>query len=118
MNRGNAYSDLGDFPAAISDFNEALRNKPNSAEVYNNLGLATFKQGDAENAIVQYGEAIRNKPDLAQAYMNRGMARASLGQRDAAVQDLQVAAGLFQTQGNGTAAQQVLELAQGVQQQQ
>jgi len=117
MNRGNAYSDLGDYQAAINDFNEALRNRPNSAEVFNNLGLAMFKQGDAANAITQYSEAIRYKPDLAQAHMNRGLARASLGDRDAALQDLQIAAALFQSQGNAEAGQQVLQLAQGVQQQ-
>jgi tetratricopeptide (TPR) repeat protein len=117
MNRGNAYSDLGDYQAAIDDFNQALRHKPDSAEIYNNLGLAIFKQGDAPNAITQYDAALRVKPDLAQAHMNRGMARASLGQRDAAAQDLQAAAALFQSQGNAAAAQQVRALAQGVQQQ-
>jgi len=116
MNRGNSYSDLGNYPAAVDDFNQALRNRPNAGEIYNNLGLATFKQGDAAGAVTQYDEAIRYKPDLAQAYMNRGMARISLGQREPATQDLQIAAALFDSQNNTVAAQQVRELAQGVQQ--
>ena len=114
MNRGNAYSDLGDYQAAIDDFAQALRNRPNAAEIYNNLGLAIFKQGNPERAIAQFDQAIRYKPDLAQAHMNRGVARESLGQHDAALQDLQTAAALFQSQGNAAASQQVRDLAESV----
>lgn len=61
-------------------------------------------------AIEDYGQAIRFKPSFAPAYNNRGLAHALLGNRQAAIDDLQKAADLFQQQGDRRNRQKAIKL--------
>ena len=69
---------------AIAEFKEAIRLKPDFAEVHNNLGSALYAEGQRDAAITEYKEAIRLKPDDAKAHNNLGLALYAEGQRDAA----------------------------------
>ncbi|MFA5321582.1 MAG: tetratricopeptide repeat protein [Smithella sp.] len=71
-NRGNAYSDLGQYPRAIEDYNEAIRLKPQYAHAYYNRGFTYDDLGQYQLAIEDYNEAIRLKPEHIDAYYNRG----------------------------------------------
>jgi tetratricopeptide (TPR) repeat protein len=68
-------------------YTEAIRLKPDYAEVYNNRGIARRAKGDVEGALHDYTEAIRLKPDYASAYDNRGNARRDEGDGEGAQQD-------------------------------
>jgi tetratricopeptide (TPR) repeat protein len=86
-NRGNAYSDLGQYQRAIEDYNEAIHLKPDNAFAYNNRGLAYRDLGQHQHAIEDYNEAIRLKSDNAFAYNNRGVTYGDLGQYQRAIED-------------------------------
>jgi tetratricopeptide (TPR) repeat protein len=86
-NRGNAYSDLGQYQNAIEDYNKAIRLQPDYAKAYSNRGLAYADLGQYQSAIKDYDEAIRLQPDLAEAYNNRGIVYYDLGQYKRAIED-------------------------------
>jgi tetratricopeptide (TPR) repeat protein len=58
---------------------------------------------------------IQLDPTLAQAYGRRGLAYNALGNRSAAISDLQQAATLFQQQGDRVGYQQTLDLMNAIQ---
>ena len=47
--KGNAFSDLKDYPNAITNFNKAIEIKKDYKEAYNNLGSLYAKLKDYEN---------------------------------------------------------------------
>ena len=92
--RGNAKYKLGLYHAAIADYTEAIRLKPDYALAYNNRGIAKAALKEYFAALSDYDTAIRLKPDYAFAYNNRGIAKAKLGQYFPAISDFDMAIGL------------------------
>ena len=90
-NLGTAYASQGQLDRAISEFQTALRLKPNYAEAHYNLGLAYKLQGQLDRAIPEYQAALRLKPDYAEAHNNLGIEYASQGQLDRAISEYQAA---------------------------
>ena len=72
----------------FSDYDTAIRLKPNDAKAYNSRGFAKGELGQYAAAISDFDKAIRLKPDFADAYINRGFAKAELGRTLAAKQDI------------------------------
>jgi tetratricopeptide (TPR) repeat protein len=107
-NRGNARTALGDKKGAITDYNQAIKLKPDFADAYGNRGNARATLGDQKGAIADYDQAIKLKPNLAEAYYNRGVVRTALGDQKGAITDYQKAADLFQQQGNSELHQKAL----------
>ena len=62
-NRGLARQAKGDLDGALDDYNEAIRLKPDEADVYYNRGITRKAKGDMDGALDDYNEAIRLKPD-------------------------------------------------------
>jgi tetratricopeptide (TPR) repeat protein len=87
MNRGIAYSKIGERNLAIEDFNEAIRLKPDYILAYFNRGNAYISSGLPNPAIEDYNEAIRLKPDFILAYNNRALAYIKLGRHKPAIDD-------------------------------
>ena len=111
FNRGNTKIALRQHDAAIADYDEAIRLKPDLAEAYTSRGTAKNKLDHNEAAIADYDEAIRLKPDLAEAYFNRGNTKGKLGRIDEARQDFEKARDLARKAGDDSLvalAEQVL----------
>ncbi|NER80842.1 MAG: tetratricopeptide repeat protein [Leptolyngbya sp. SIO1D8] len=77
--RGLARYRLGQYEAAISDFNHHLHQHPEDARAYYNRGLATFADGDWATAIVNYNQAaayssILTPIELSNLYNDLGVA--------------------------------------------
>jgi tetratricopeptide (TPR) repeat protein len=78
---------LGQYSAAIRDFDKAIQLEPDDAEAYNNRGVAKKKLRQYLAAIRDYNKALQLKPDHAEAYINRGNAKLDLEQYTAAIND-------------------------------
>jgi tetratricopeptide (TPR) repeat protein len=61
-----------DSSQVLTEFNEALRLRPEYAEAHNNIGLVLAQNGDDERAGVEFREAVRIRPDYADAHANLG----------------------------------------------
>jgi tetratricopeptide (TPR) repeat protein len=86
---GLALDQKGQTDAAIAQFQEAIRLKPDYAMAYNNLGAALDEQGRTDEAIRQIEEAIRLKPDYANAHNNLGIAFLKENRIDEAISQFQ-----------------------------
>lgn len=59
-----------DYKAAIDAFQVVLENEDESAEIYNNMGVAYSNSGDYDNAALYLNKALNLNPMLAQVYLN------------------------------------------------
>jgi tetratricopeptide (TPR) repeat protein len=75
--RGVVFGQKGDVQLAITDFSEAIRLDPKSAEAFYDRGIAYEQMRDHERAISDLGEAIRINSQYAEAYNNRCWIRAA-----------------------------------------
>lgn len=67
VNKGNAYSNLGQFDDAIKSYQQAFQSKPDFNQAYYNLGLVYDRKGDVDTAIKNYKLALEhglNTPKL------------------------------------------------------
>jgi tetratricopeptide (TPR) repeat protein len=85
--RGMAYSDLGKYDKAVSDYTKAIELNPDNPQSYNNRGWARDKLGQYDKAIADYSRAIRIDPHYSSAYNNRGVTYYNQGQIDKALAD-------------------------------
>ena len=106
-----AKYELGRHEAAVADYDEAIRLKPDYAEAYSNRGEAKQKLRQYEAAVDDCNEAIRLKPNYAEAYNNRGISKGKLGLIDEARKDFETALELARNANNAkivTQAEQLL----------
>lgn len=87
MQRGIAYSALGQLQLAEEDYNYILELTPNNPAALRNRGIVKWIQGRISEAIDDYSKAIFHIPNFALAYLNRGEAYAELGQLEQAIAD-------------------------------
>jgi tetratricopeptide (TPR) repeat protein len=60
VNKGNAYSGLGEYEAAIQNYQLALTAKPHFNEAYYNMGLVYDRTGQVDEAISNYKLALKH----------------------------------------------------------
>lgn len=61
-NRGDSYQFKGEFGAALSDYESALKIDPNFAQTYNNRAVLYKKMGDRKKALADYETALKLDP--------------------------------------------------------
>jgi tetratricopeptide (TPR) repeat protein len=76
----------GNLDEAIHCYREALRIRPDLAEVLYNLGIALLTKGNLDEAIHCYREALRIRPEYVEAHYNLGSALRAKGNLDEAIQ--------------------------------
>ncbi len=69
----------GDSAAAVAQLREAVRSRPDEAEIHNLLGAALLKTGDLDGAVEAYRSAVRINPHSSLLYYNLGIALARKG---------------------------------------
>jgi len=86
-NRGNSYGRKGQMEFAISDYNKAIRLKPDHAPAFGNRGRIFGMTGLIDKAIADFNEAIRLRPSYLGAIADRGWAFYLKGDWDRAISD-------------------------------
>ncbi len=86
-NRGTANRDKGDMTAALIDYDQAIKLKPNFASAFNNRGNTHHLEGKHQEALADYAQAIRYNPKLTEALINRGVVYSDLQQPERAIED-------------------------------
>lgn len=69
-------------------YNQAVRNDPGGAWVYNHRGNAYWRSGQYQRAVQDYNEAIRLAPQFAESYVGRAFAYTLLSRDNEAQQDV------------------------------
>jgi len=88
VNRGILYNHMGEYAAALDDFDAALALISNFPEAYINRGNAYFYTGQVDRAIADYNRAIQRKSTKRHtAYFNRGLANETRQRPDRAFAD-------------------------------
>ncbi len=87
-NRGNAYLAMGQYDAAIRDYDKSIKLKPWYANAYDNRGKAYRAEGRYDEAIRDYDKAIKLKPAFEDAYEGRIEAYVAKGQQGVVIKDL------------------------------
>ena len=87
FHRGINRHTSGDIKGAIAEYNQALRLRPDFAEVYYKRGISRYKLGDLKGAILDYNQAISLNPNYAGVYNHRGFTRHGLGDFKGAIKD-------------------------------
>ncbi len=83
--RGTDFAKQDMLDEAITEFHEALRLKPDSAEAHQQLSDALRKKWDLDGALAEAREAVRLKPGDSAAHRTLGSALRNKGDLDAAI---------------------------------
>jgi Flp pilus assembly protein TadD len=78
----------GDFDAALTSYQLALRDQPNDHRVLQNLAIAFSKTGRLEDAVRCYRRALDVQPQLAGAHYGLAFLLLKRGDRDGAAKHL------------------------------
>lgn len=114
--RGLINLELQNIPAALIDFSLAIRHNSDNYTAYFNRGCVCSRNGYFHKAIEDFTNVIELKSDDASSYINRGVAYYHLGDREAAVKNLQIGAAYFAKQGQQLAFEQTLDLIENFEQ--
>lgn len=90
---GVAFFQHGYLDAAADSFRQVIREKPDQAEAYFNLGTLYLRRKDLEQARTYLEKAVELKPDHAEAWNNLGMIAAEAGSSVEAVNDFKQSLG-------------------------
>ena len=83
---GVSLLNIGKNEEAIEAYKQAIRIKPDYADVYYNIGVALINIDKYKEAIEAYKQAIRIKPDYAEAYNNMGISLMYIGENEEAIE--------------------------------
>ena len=73
FNRGNIALEAGQFEAAVKEFDEAVKLRPDIAELIGSRGYAYYRLRKYDQSIADYNRAVELSPDYAGALYGRGM---------------------------------------------
>ena len=116
-NRGDVYFlELDDLQRALEDYPQAARLNPKNPKTFYNLGIIHSRLGNKEKALENYTKAIDLKRDFAEAYYYRGIVHYELGDSQTADVDFHNAKNLYLVQGKQENYQKLLDIIEGLQQ--
>ncbi|MBD2504574.1 tetratricopeptide repeat protein [Anabaena azotica] len=99
--RADIYKNyIGDFDAAMQDYQKIISLEPNHVEPYINIAHIHFALGNLEESLGQLEQALLIDSDCPEAYCGRGTVRFHLGDKEGAKKDLFLAFDLYEAQGN------------------
>ena len=84
-NLGGTFEAKGQFNEAIAHYREAVKIKPDVAQVQSNLGYALLQEGEVDEAIVHLQKTLQINPAYAEAYNHMGSALMKKGQAGEAI---------------------------------
>ena len=84
---GKEKFNLGQFSDSIKAFDEAVRLRPDNADVLINRGWAKYKVARYKEAVKDFDEALQVKPDNAEADSGRKMVVEKLHQQEDIIED-------------------------------
>ena len=108
--RGVARFDKRVDQGSIVDFTQVIKLDPNCVKAYVRRGITLIEIKEYQKAINDFDTAIKIDINCAEAYENRGFAYYKLGVRKHGIQDLQIAANLYQEHSNEEDFQRVIEM--------
>ncbi|KXK00020.1 MAG: serine/threonine protein kinase [Acidobacteria bacterium OLB17] len=79
LNLGMVRTDLGDYAGAADILSKVVKDKPEWAFAWNELGIANYKLNKKKEAIDNYKRAVDEDPGLAAAWFNFGRTSIELG---------------------------------------
>jgi tetratricopeptide (TPR) repeat protein len=88
---GSGLEEAGDVPAAMEQFEQAVRINPNSAKAHNYLALTLENQGRWSEAAAQFEQAVGVDPDFVEARNNLAIALEGLGRMPEAIEQFKQA---------------------------
>lgn len=91
QNRGNSKFVMGEFDAAIADYNKAIELNSNEASIYFSRGIAFYNSKKFGLAVEDFDKVIELTPEESMAFYNRGNALEKLGETEKALNDFQKA---------------------------
>ncbi|WP_426489629.1 tetratricopeptide repeat protein [Hymenobacter sp. 102] len=97
-NIGYSYLQEHNYPAALTEFEQAVRVSPSAKTSFYGIGKVHLMQGHFEQAIRAYDQAIKLDPNYAAAYENRAAAKYQLQDVAGCCADLQRCIALGMTQ--------------------
>jgi tetratricopeptide (TPR) repeat protein len=105
--RGLVKLAVNDLKGSMRDFDMAISLDPKYASAYNSRGVLRLSQRDFDNALIDFNSAINLDPNSADTYSNRGLIFIRLGKREAAIQNFQRSAQLYEIQGDKKSAREI-----------
>jgi len=109
QNRANSNFVMGEYDAAIADYNKAVELNPKEPDIYFSRGLAHFNKQSYTPAIADFDKVIELDPKEAMAYFKRGNALEKTGNFEKALADYQKAVELDPDNDPAKAALQKLQ---------
>lgn len=100
LRRGEIYYRMGNDRAVLADCNHAIALDPNYAEAYYYLARARHRLGYAQSALEAYHRTLALEENNAEALYHRGVVQYDLGDRPAAIADIQAAAQQYKAQND------------------
>ncbi len=94
VERGIAYTRLGEYQRALNDLNRAIALDASNATAYNPRGIVYYQLEQYSKALKDFNRAITHDPYQPESYNNRGVLYQTLGDYKRAMTDLRQAARL------------------------
>ena len=94
MNLAGALAQIGQLDRAIETYDQAIKERPDAAQLYYNRAVTYILRKDRAKALTDLNQAIALRPDFADAYENRGVLLSVEGKSEEALSDFNTAINL------------------------
>jgi tetratricopeptide (TPR) repeat protein len=90
-NRGIGYQNRKDYELALKDYDQALRLRPNHAEMLDSRAFTELKLNLYDAAITDYNDVLKLKPNKEESLYGRGLAKRASGDKAGGDADIEAA---------------------------